>query len=1403
MKKHILILLLGYFLGLLGNRATVAQTQPTSSSAFCGTTDLTPAQALSLVQQGNLALQRKRASGAVFTNITYVPIRPHIVRRSNGTGGFNLNDMNYVIAKTNSYYLLNGFGIQFYFAGTTPDYVDNDGLYASFSESSFLDGHDANNALNQYYINKFPAGSTLGGYAYFPADNPNTTRSIILTASPEYPDDLANRLIPHELGHTFNLYHTFGLSNGTEPTDELVTRGAGANCTTAGDRICDTPADPYGMPGFSFERDINGCLVYTGTATDANGATFTPLTSNIMSYYGSCIHDFTPGQYDRMQAGLALRQSHTSYSLNAPATNVTPPTNLTATFNGASISLAWQNNANNAMGYFIERSTSPASGFIPVGGVAPDVTTFTDTRFATRTTYYYRIRPSNSTTDNLSQNTTVDTSPTPITGLTTTNITSYGAQLNWNSLGTGITYDVQYRPVGSFNWTTQASVTTVYYSISYGLTAGTTYEWQVKASGGGAYSGPVTFTTLCPMPFINNTTPARISAPLSWYGNSGQTYNLQWRPQGTTTWTTVNGLTTSTYSLTGLTSATAYEWQVQGVCSVTPASGFTSPQSFTTYACVAPTSAYANPQSGSASLSWYLPYSEPGQTFDVRYRPVGTTTWATVSSLTATTYQLRSSYSLTGLTNNTQYEWQVRSVCSATEVSAYTPLSTFTTVCLAVYSIQASPSATAATISWSYAGGNNPEYGSTYELQYRQAGSSVWTTIVGTIPFYYGARSITGLATNTTYEARMRTVCSPGGYSDYTATITFTTGCFAPAPNSLYTNVMGPSSAQFSWYLTADAATTFDLRYRPAGTPNWTTVSSLTTTGYSLTGLTNNTQYEWQVRTVCSATASSTFTPGPTFTTRCLIPSAGYPTVQVTSALVTWNQTEPGASYEIQYRTTGTTNWTTVSNLTSTSVVISGLTGNTSYEWQVRAHCSDGSYSDFSGTSTFQTVACNAPYGLTPTTTATSAHLSWYFSSADANTRYEIRYRVTGTTTWNILGNLTSSGGSGYVDLTGLSNNTQYEWQIRTVCSATESSAFTGSSYFIPQCPVPTNLVTLSQVTSARLNWSFATADANTRYEIQYRVAGTTTWTTLSNLTSSGGNGYVDLTGLPNNTQYEWQIRTFCSANESSAFTPGPNFSTQCGIPTGLNTTVQLTSATLRWAQTGYGVQYEMRYRLTGTTNWTTVSNLTSTSVAVSGLSSGTGYEWQVRTLCDNSTTSDFSYLSSFTTTGCSTPASLTVTNLSTTSARLNWSFYGADANTRYEARYRVVGTTTWTVLSNLTSNNGSGYVDLTGLLSTTQYEWQIRTICSASTASAFSSSVTFLTFIIPNPCLSMYTVKTGSWNDPTVWSCNRVPVDTDVVQIKHFITIPVNAVVFARQVGFDAGQKVIYSLNSQLKLGL
>ncbi|MBI3482217.1 MAG: fibronectin type III domain-containing protein [Bacteroidetes bacterium] len=71
---------------------------------------------------------------------------------------------------------------------------------------------------------------------------------------------------------------------------------------------------------------------------------------------------------------------------------------------------------------------------------------------------------------------------------------------------------------------------------------------------------------------------------------------------------------------------------------------------------------------------------------------------------------------------------------------------------------------------------------------------------------------------------------------------------------------------------------------------------------------------------------------------------------------------------------------------------------------------------------------------------------------------------------------------------------------------------------------------------SATLNWS---AVSGATYDVQYRVIGTTTWSTVSAIASTS----TSLTGLSASTQYEAQVRSNCTSS-SSAFSPSVNFTT-------------------------------------------------------------------------------------------------------------------------------------------------------------------------------------------------------------------------------------------------------------------
>ena len=90
------------------------------------------------------------------------------------------------------------------------------------------------------------------------------------------------------MGHFFGLYHTFETSNGVELVNE-------SNCVTAGDLVCDTPADPGLSNTPSPDCQLAPYIM------DVNGQWYVPQIGNVMSYYSEdCTCGFTTGQLERM-----------------------------------------------------------------------------------------------------------------------------------------------------------------------------------------------------------------------------------------------------------------------------------------------------------------------------------------------------------------------------------------------------------------------------------------------------------------------------------------------------------------------------------------------------------------------------------------------------------------------------------------------------------------------------------------------------------------------------------------------------------------------------------------------------------------------------------------------------------------------------------------------------------------------------------------------------------------------------------------------------------------------------------------------------------------------------------------------------------------------------------------------
>jgi hypothetical protein len=431
--------------------------------------------------------------------------------------------------------------------------------------------------------------------------------------------------------------------------------------------------------------------------------------------------------------------------------------------------------------------------------------------------------------------------------------------------------------------------------------------------------------------------------------------------------------------------------------------------------------------------------------------------------------------------------------------------------------------------------------------------------------------------------------------------------------------------------------------------------------------------------------------------------------ITANSAVISWNQAGAG-TYKVRYKKTSVSSWTTIS-VNTISYTLSGLTASTSYEWKVLTNCTKGN-SGYTNTVTFTTQSgiCPVPSGLNATSvTTSSATLGW--NNAAGAGSYNIQYRLNGSSSWT---STTSSSNSKSV--TALTSNSSYEFQVQTVCTSGGNSSWSSLSSFTTlqqTCATPGGLNATSITTSsATLGWNTVTGAGS--YNIQYRATGSSNWLQTNSVTNS-----KSLTGLASGTPYEFQLQTSCTSGGTSSWSSSSNFTTSlppCAVPTGLNaTSITTSSATLGWTTVNGAVNYNIQYRVSGGSIWTSTTASTN-SKAISGLSLGTTYEFQVQTVC-NGNTSSWSASATFTTQSpCAAPTGLSVSTITQSSATLSWT--AAAGALSYSIQYRKTGTTSWSATSSTTTSK-----NLSGLLPTTNYEFQVLTVCSGGNSSWSSSS--------------------------------------------------------------------------------
>ena len=546
--------------------------------------------------------------------------------------------------------------------------------------------------------------------------------------------------------------------------------------------------------------------------------------------------------------------------------------------------------------------------------------------------------------------------------------------------------------------------------------------------------------------------------------------------------------------------------------------------------------------------------------------------------------------------------------------------------------------------------------------------------------------TVTGLTNNTAYQVQVRAANSIGE-SGWSASATGTPYPKPAKPTDLALTP-GHQSIQATWTAPSGPVTGYRVKFQAKNpnTGNWlpdlpnTRDYGGSTTTVNMTDGGDKIANGWQYRVAVSAKNNSGWS---SYTDYAFVWVAAKPptptgvtlTVGDSQLGVSWTSptNNSGAAitdYDVQYRACTATNsdttvltcatsptwgtwteWNASDTSTTTSATITGLTNDTAYQVQARSTNSTGDSAWSSAASATPAKKPDAPGAPTLTVKNESLEVSW--TAPDDNgasiTDYDVQYRActatpltcTTSPTWGDWNVHAHTGTGTAATITGLTNNTAYQVQVRATNSQGTSgwSAASAKAVPVPQKPdAPSSPTMTVWNKELRVSWT-APADNGatiTDYDVQYRActaaqlscANNPTWGNWTewNASDTSTTRSAIITGLTNDTAYLVQVRAGNSVGDgawslSTKAIPTAQKPAKPGAPT---LTHKSRSLDVSWtapadngaAITGYRVRHcdNSKDCSANSTNWTPKDVAgAGTSTTITGLTNGTTYQVQVR----------------------------------------------------------------------------------------------------------------------------------------------------------------------------------------------
>jgi len=165
-------------------------------------------------------------------------------------------------------------------------------------------------------------------------------------------------------------------------------------------------------------------------------------------------------------------------------------------------------------------------------------------------------------------------------------------------------------------------------------------------------------------------------------------------------------------------------------------------------------------------------------------------------------------------------------------------------------------------------------------------------------------------------------------------------------------------------------------------------------------------------------------------------------------------------------------------------------------------------------------------------------------------------------------------------------------------------------------CPLPAPAGLKSyDITSCQFSVKWKAVSSAVSYSLQYKRNSDNGWEVINGI---GNVTSITLSALEANTTYFVKVAPVCSSHEVGTFTTPIVVATlPCTAPDNITFSgISATSATISWEGTCNTSKFNLRYRMKGTSQWTTIANITTTLYTLSGLQSGSTYEVKLKSIC-------------------------------------------------------------------------------------------------------------------------------------------------------------------------------------------